>query len=148
MGVESKPDVAVRRCVAGADLASPFPVCFPNCVVDDDRVPSPEITGLHIRPVDLGRRARRGCSGCTATSRNTRTQGYVRRSAVVAPGARRNGGARVDARDKAEHLRSHGKGTWRLNVKPDNRARCARAAMGFETRPPAEALRTFILGGI
>lgn len=50
--------------------------------------------------------------------------GYVR-NVVVAPEARRQGVGRQLMAATAQHFRSGGKRSWRLNVKPDNRAAIA-----------------------
>jgi ribosomal protein S18 acetylase RimI-like enzyme len=67
--------------------------------------------------------------------------GYVR-NIVVAPTERGRGVGRALMQATAEHLRLHGKTSWRLNVKPDNRAALALYdRMGMHTKYSAKSLR-------
>jgi ribosomal protein S18 acetylase RimI-like enzyme len=67
--------------------------------------------------------------------------GYVR-NVVVDRAARRRGVGRLLMEAAAEQLRSHGKRSWRLNVRPENGAALALyARMGMQTQYAAKALR-------
>jgi GNAT superfamily N-acetyltransferase len=67
--------------------------------------------------------------------------GYLR-NVVVAPGARRRGVGRELMTATADHLRTRGKISWRLNVKPDNHPALALyARMGMQTQHAAKVLR-------
>jgi hypothetical protein len=64
------------------------------------------------------------------------------RNIVVAEAERRRGVGRALMQATAESLRSRGKTSWRLNVKPDNRAALALyEAMGMHTKYSAKSLR-------
>ena len=67
--------------------------------------------------------------------------GYVR-NIVVAPHDRRNGVGQALLRATADQLRSHGKSSWRLNVKPDNYPALALyARVGMQVDYAAKSLR-------
>lgn len=136
MSVESH-QVAVRRASPNDYVA--FSRLFPELQVDDP-VPSPEIWASTFVPWTWVAALGENVLGYCYVQEYADT-GYVR-NVVVAPAARRNGVGRALMRATAEHLRSHGKRTWRLNVKPDNRAALALyAGMGLQTQYSAKALR-------
>lgn len=129
--------VAVRR--ASPDDYRAFTGLFPELQVDDP-VPGPEIWASTLVPSTWVASLGEDVLGYCYVQEYADT-GYVR-NVVVAPSARRRGVGRALMHATAEHLRSQGKRTWCLNVKPDNgAARALYARMGLQTQYSATALR-------
>jgi ribosomal protein S18 acetylase RimI-like enzyme len=130
-------EFVVRRASPDDYLA--FSGLFPDLEVDDP-VPGPEIWASAFVPSTwVAARGEEVLGYCYV--QEYADTGYVR-NVVVAPKARRRGVGRALMNATAEQLRLHGKRSWRLNVKPDNRAALALyARVGMQTQYSAKALR-------
>jgi ribosomal protein S18 acetylase RimI-like enzyme len=127
----------IRR--ASPDDYPAFVRLFPELLVDDP-VPSLDTWTSVLAPSTLIAARDGEVLGYCFFQEYTET-GYVR-NVVVAPIARRGGVGRALMHATAEHLRSRGKGSWRLNVKPSNQAaRALYEQMGMRAKYAAKALR-------
>ena len=127
----------VRR--ASADDYPAFARLFPELLVDDP-VPSLDTWSSVLAP-STWIAARDGEVLGYCFFQEYADTGYVR-NVVVSPNARRGGVGRALMHATAEHLRSRGKGSWRLNVKPSNQAALALyERMGMRAKYSAKSLR-------
>ena len=133
---QNQADLVIRR--ATPDDYPAFIRLFPELQVDDpvpalDRWAAALVPSTWIAARDIEILGYCYCQEYAET-------GYVR-NVVVAPTARRSGVGHALMLATAESLRSHGKKSWRLNVKPDNRAALALyQRMGMRTKYLAQAL--------
>ena len=130
-------DLCIRR--AGVEDYSAFARFFPELMVDDP-IPGPETWASVIAP-STWLAVREGEVVGYCYFEEYVDSGYVR-SVVVAPTARRSGVGSQLMRATAEHLRSQGKTSWRLNVRPSNQAAVALyRALQMRTKYVATSLR-------
>lgn len=128
---------AIRPASSG-DYAA-FASLFPELEVDDP-VPSPQAWESVLAPCTRVAVAGGDVVGYCFFQEYEDT-GYIRHL-VVAPRAQRRGIGRALMQDTAGRLRKNGKGFWRLNVKPDNRAALALyQGMGMNVQYAATSLR-------
>ena len=127
----------VRR--ASADDYPAFVRLFPELLVDD---PVPGLdTWTSVLAPSTWIAARDGEVLGYCFFQEYAETGYVR-NVVVAKAARRSGVGRALMHATAEHLRSRGKGSWRLNVRPSNQAaRALYERIGLRAKYTAKALR-------
>jgi ribosomal protein S18 acetylase RimI-like enzyme len=133
----SQRAVRVRR--ATRDDYPSFSRLFPELLVDD---PIPTLDVWLSRFVPTTWVAVRGAQVLGyCYFQEYQASGYVR-NVVVAPGARRAGVGRALMQATADELRSHGKQSWCLNVKPDNLAALALyERMGMRLKYSSRSLR-------
>lgn len=130
-------DLLLRR--ASSDDYPAFARLFPELLVDDP-IPTLDTWVSALAPSTFIAARADEVLGYCYFQEYTDT-GYIR-NIVVAPDARRGGVGRALMLATSEHLRSRGKATWRLNVKPTNHAaRSLYERMGLRTKYLAKALR-------
>jgi [ribosomal protein S18]-alanine N-acetyltransferase len=134
---QSPAEVSIRR--AGRDDYAAFCRLFPELLVDDpvpglDAWTSVLSASTWLATVDGE------VLGYCYVQEYVET-GYVRH-VVVSPTARKRGLGRALMCSAAESLRSHGKRSWRLNVRPSNQAaRALYDRLGLHEKYLAHALR-------
>jgi len=114
---QNPADLSIRR--ARHDGYDAFCRLFPELLVDDP-VPGLEAWTSLLSPSTWVATVDGEVLGYCYLQEYVET-GYVRH-VVVAPTARKRGLGRALMRSAAEYLRSRGKQSWRLNVRPSNQA--------------------------
>lgn len=133
----TRGDLVVRK--ASAEDYGAFSRLFPELLVDDP-VPSAAVWASLLLPTTWVAVRDEQVVGYCYFQEYEET-GYVR-NIVVAPAARGSGVGRALMQATAAYLRSRHKTSWRLNVKPDNRAALALyERMGMRTKYLAKLFR-------